>query len=163
MTLAGRSEAQREDDVIRYRAALLLVAGALATVPFGVPATTPAATAAPLVDHRDDNRGRDNCDWIRTRDGRERVCFDRQDRREHRRERLRESRRFDHGDRSRWERVRHHDHGDCFRTQWGLACETDMHGVYTVRDRHRGDEFGPDCDVLIVEGWSWRCIDLERR
>jgi hypothetical protein len=132
-----------------YRAALVLLAGVLASGPLGTPETTPIAEAAALYDHRD----RDDCHWIRTRHGRERVCDDR-DRHHGRRDR---------GQHDGWQRIRHDDHGDCFRTPWGLACETDLVGVFRVRDRHRGDEPGPDCDLLIVQPWGWQCHDSPNR
>jgi hypothetical protein len=130
------------------RATRVLAAGMLASALLGFPGVVATTQASPQLDHRDRDR---DCQWVETWHGRERVCFDGRD-----------GRRSDHGDRSRWERFRHDDFGDCFRTPWGLACETDLRGVYTVRDRHRGDERGPDCDLLVVDNWAWRCIDLPR-
>ena len=126
----------------------MLVAGALVSAFLGFPGVVATAQASDF-DHRDRDR---DCQRIDTPQGRERVCFERLD-----------GRRFDRGDRARWHRFHHDEFGDCFRTPWGLACETDLRGVFTVRDRHRGDEPGPDCDLLIVEGWTWRCIDLPGR
>ena len=133
-------------------AARALATAMLASAILGFPGAISTAQASDF-DHRDRDR---ECHWFETRHGQERVCVDRVDNR-------RDGRRFDRGDRSRWVRFRHDDFGDCFRTPWGLACETDLAGVFTVRDRHRGDEPGPDCDLLIVEDWTWRCIDLPNR
>lgn len=130
------------------RAARALTTAMLASALLGLPGATSTAQASDF-DHRDRDR---DCYRIETRHGHERVCFDRRD-----------ERRFDRGDRRRWERFWHDDFGDCFRTPWGLACETDRFGVYRVRDRHRGDEPGPDCDLLLIEEWGWRCIDLPNR
>jgi hypothetical protein len=130
------------------RAARVVTTALLAGILLGVPGLTRTASAADF-DGRDRDR---DCHTIHTHHGRERVCDDRRD-----------DRRSDRGDRFRWERFRHDDYGDCFRTPWGLACETDRLGVYRVHDRHRGDEPGPDCDLLIVEDWGWRCVDLPNR
>ncbi len=99
----------------------------------------------------------DDCRRIRVRGERVWVCDDDDD--DHGR-RGRGHRRGDYG---RWSRFWHDDFGDCFGTPWGLACETQREGVYRVRDRHRGDEPGPDCDLLFVEPWGWRCYDSPRR
>lgn len=130
------------------RAARVVAAATLAGALLGFPGLIPTVAASDF-----DGRERDrDCQWVDTRHGRERVC-----------EGQRDSGRFDRGDQSRWERFHHDDFGDCFRTPWGLACETSRLSVYRVRDRFRGDERGPDCDLLIVEDWGWRCIDLPNR
>jgi hypothetical protein len=130
-----------------HHAARALAAGALASALLGLPGLSATAQAASSGQHE---RGRD-CGRDEGRRDRDRGCSDR-----------RESRRSS-GDRSRWERFHDDDNGDCFRTPWGLACETDQWGVFRVRDRHPGDEPGPDCDLLIVEDWGWRCVDLPGR
>jgi hypothetical protein len=136
--------------VSRQRAARALAMAMLASVLLGFPGVTPTARAAEF-DHHD----RD-CDRRESHRDRYRGCSDRGDDR-------RDGRRFDRGDRNRWERFHHDDYGDCFRTPWGLACETSRLGVYRVYDRHRGDEPGPDCDILYVDEWGWRCVDLPNR
>ena len=136
------------------RAARGLATAMLASALLGFPSLMPTAQATDFDDW-DHDRGRD-CHRIETRHGHERVCFERGNER-------RDGRRFDRGDRNRWERINHDDFGDCFRTPWGLACETSRLGVYRVRDRHRGDEPGPDCDILFVDEWGWRCVDLPTR
>jgi hypothetical protein len=134
------------------RAARHLATAILAGALLGLPGLVPAVQASEF-DHRDRDR---DCHRVETRHGHERVCFDRGGDR-------RDGQRFDRGNRSRWERIHHDDFGDCFRTPWGLACETSRLGVYRVRDRHRGDEPGPDCDILFVDEWGWRCVDLPTR
>ena len=134
----------------RYGTALLLLAGVLVAAPLRLVDGVPTAQAAevPQWHHRDD------CDGHHGRRGRDRDCRDND----------RGAGRWRHeGDRDGWRRIRHDDHGDCFRTPWGLACETGREGVFRVRDRHRGDERGPDCDILIIEEWGWRCYDSPHR
>jgi hypothetical protein len=146
--------------VNRFSAALVILAGVLASDPLGTPLATPTAYA----DHEFERRDRDDCHWIHTSHGRERVCSDRsfgRDRDRGWRDRDRSEWRRS-GSRDRWRSIRHDDWGDCFRTPWGLACEV-RPGVYRVRDRHRGDEPGPDCDVIRIEDWGWSCYDSPRR
>ena len=137
-----------------YYAILVLLAAALGTGPLGVPMAVSTAEASELYqwhgsDHDGGGRGwdRGSRDW--DRGGRD---WDRWD-----------GHRPRFGGWDGWRRARHSDWGDCFRTPWGLACETWRPGVYRVRDRHPGDEPGPDCDVLIIEEWGWRCYDSPRR
>jgi len=145
--------------MMRYRVPILLV-GILASASLGPPSTVPTAQAAAL----DQRRGDDGSGWER---GRDRHDGERSDR--HRRDGGWSDRNRYDGDRRdrtgrhNWHRYRHDDFGDCFRTPWGLACETDTPGRFRVRDRHPGDELGPDCDVLFVEGPVWWCYDSPNR
>jgi len=134
-----------------YRIRLLRLLGTFAIL---AATTAPAALAAPLEQGRGGDQG-----WHDRHDGQWRGDGD---------QRWNDGgrggeRRHDRGDRSRWERFHHDDYGDCFRTPWGLACETDRPGVYRVRDRHPGDEPGPDCDIISIEPWGWQCFDLPYR
>ena len=134
----------------------VLLVSLLAGPVLAISSAPSAAEASALQQrgHNDDCRG----DWDRR--GRGRDCGEHDRRGEHNRH---EGRRHDRGDRGSWSWLRHDDYGDCFRTPWGLACETSREGVYRVRDRHPGDERGPDCDVLIIEYWGWRCYDSPNR
>ena len=117
--------------VSRQHAARALATAMLASVLFGFPGVTPTAQAADF-DHRD--RDRDCGRWSRPR-SRPRLFRSRR--------RLAQRPAVRSGDRNRWERIHHDDYGDCFRTPWGLACETSRLGVFRVHDRHRGDEPAP--------------------
>jgi hypothetical protein len=144
------------------RVAALVLATALASVPLDVPGLTATAQASEQFQRHGND---DHCFSIRTRDGRERICVDRSSRDRRggdwgdwgERDRGRWGR--DWGDSTGWRRARHEEWGDCFRTPWGRACETDTPGVFRVRDRHRGDEAGPDCDLLLIQPWGWQCYD----
>ena len=105
-------------------------------------------------------RSNNDCRADRDRHGRGQDCDEHDRRGSHDRH---EARRHDHGDHHHWSRIHHDDYGDCFQTPWGLACETGRDGVYRVHDRHPGDEPGPDCDVLFIESWGWRCYDSPNR
>jgi hypothetical protein len=141
--------------MIRYRTALILFVAVLASAQIGPAGTVPTAQAAVLDQRRGDDGSRWDGDRDRWRGDRDRHDRDRHDRRDNYRR--------DRGGRDGWHRFRHDDHGDCFRTPWGLACETDTPGMFRVRDRHPGDEFGPDCDVLFIEGPAWWCYDSPYR
>ena len=145
--------------MMRYRVPILLV-GILASAPLGPPSTVPTAQAAPL----DQRRGDDGSGWERGRDRHDGGRSDRNRRDEGWSDRNRhDGNRRDRAGRHNWHRFRHDEHGDCFRTPWGLACETDTPGRFLVRDRHPGDEFGPDCDVLYIDGPVWWCYDSPYR
>jgi hypothetical protein len=141
--------------MIPYRAALILLVAVLASALLGPAGTVPTAQAAPLDQWRGDGGSRS--DW--GRDGRDRGRGDRDRDRNDRRD----SYRRDRGGREGWHRFHHDDYGDCFRTPWGLACETDVPGMFRVHDRHPGDEWGPDCDLLFIEGPVWTCYDSPYR
>ena len=138
-----------------------MAAALLGVVLLGAPldvSAVPAAQASELAQWWQD---RDNCD--RGDRGDRGGWGGRGGGRECREDRHHEGRRRERGGWDGWERNWHDRWGDCFRTPWGLACETGRSGVYRVRDRHRGDEPGPDCDILIAEDWGWRCYDSPRR
>jgi hypothetical protein len=154
---------------MRYRTLILLL-GILASALLGPPSTVPTAQAAALDQRRGDDgsrwdRGRDRHDGGRSdRDRRDGGWSDRNrndggwsDRNRN------DGDRHDRAGRHNWHRFRHDDFGDCFRTPWGLACETDTPGMFLVRDRHPGDEPGPDCDVLFIDGPVWWCYDSPYR
>jgi hypothetical protein len=147
----------------RYRALVLLV-GVLASVPLAPPTTVPTAQAAALDQRRGDGGSR----WDQGRDRHDGGGSDRGRRDGDRYDRDRGRGDNDRYDRHRsgrhnWSRFHHDDYGDCFGTPWGLACETDVPGMFRVRDRHPGDEPGPDCDVLFIEGPAWWCYDSPYR
>lgn len=142
-----------------FAAALVLLGAMFVDVLPSLPGSVPTAQAAELNQWWGNGNGSGNRDRDRDRDcdggrgwGRgDRDC--REDRHRSHRE----------GNRNNWEHEWNAQWGDCFRTPWGRACETNRQGVYRVRDRHPGDEPGPDCDILIIEDSGWRCIDLPNR